>query len=151
MLNSLVWWTCAKCLTSEMYANAHSAYTLMLCINLSIFHDWSAIATKSIYCQYVMCFAFIVLLGAFGWAVSMFVSPIVIAICRRKSTRLTAVVGGLVYALGILFASFATFIHQVAFSYGKYTYYVCMCKSICLVLLCSSWAHVTRCVWAVPF
>lgn len=49
----------------------------------------------------------------------MFTAPIIIALCRRKSTRLTAVIGGLVLALGILFASFATLFHQVAFSYGK--------------------------------
>lgn len=59
-------------------------------------------------------------LGAASWAVSMFTAPIIIALCRRKSTRLTAVIGGLVLALGILFASFATLFHQVAFSYGKY-------------------------------
>ena len=32
---------------------------------------------------------------------------------RRKSTRLTGVVGGLVMALAILFASFANEVHQV--------------------------------------
>ena len=32
---------------------------------------------------------------------------------RRKSTRLTAVVGGLVMALAMLFASFANELHQV--------------------------------------
>lgn len=58
-------------------------------------------------------------LGAASWAVSMLSAPVVIALCRRKSTRLTAVVGGLVLALGILFTSFATLYHQVALSYGK--------------------------------
>lgn len=58
-------------------------------------------------------------LGATSWAVSMLATPVIIALCRRKSTRLTAVIGGLVLALGILFASFATQLHQVAFSYGK--------------------------------
>lgn len=58
-------------------------------------------------------------LGAASWASSMFAAPIIIALCRRKSTRLTAVIGGLVLALGILFTSFATLLHQVAFSYGK--------------------------------
>ncbi|XP_031623034.1 monocarboxylate transporter 1-like [Contarinia nasturtii] len=57
-------------------------------------------------------------LGAASWAVSCFSTPIIIAFCRRKSTRLTAVIGGLVLALGILFTSFATLFHQVAFSYG---------------------------------
>lgn len=51
---------------------------------------------------------------------SMFSASIVIAMCRRKSTRLVAVIGGLVIALGILFASFATLLHQVALSYCKY-------------------------------
>ena len=63
-------------------------------------------------------------LGAASWSVSMFTAPIVIAFCRRKSTRLTAVVGGLVLALGILFASFATQFHQVAFSYGKFIHFL---------------------------
>lgn len=60
-------------------------------------------------------------LGATSWAVSMLATPVIIALCRRKSTRLTAVIGGLVLALGILFTSFATELHQVAFSYGMYT------------------------------
>lgn len=59
-------------------------------------------------------------LGAASWAVSMFSAPVIIALCRRKSTRLTAVIGGLVLALGILFTSFATQFHQVALSYGEY-------------------------------
>ncbi|XP_063702395.1 uncharacterized protein LOC134832336 [Culicoides brevitarsis] len=57
-------------------------------------------------------------LGAASWATSLFTSSIVVAFCRRKSTRLTAVLGGLVLALGILFTSFATQLHQIAFSYG---------------------------------
>ncbi|KAJ6645744.1 Monocarboxylate transporter 2 [Pseudolycoriella hygida] len=57
-------------------------------------------------------------LGAASWSVSMLASPIIIAFCRRKSTRLVAVLGGLVLALGILFGSFALQYHQVAFSYG---------------------------------
>lgn len=58
-------------------------------------------------------------LGATSWAVSMFSAPVIIAFCRRKSTRLAAVIGGLVLALGILFTSFATQFHQVALSYGE--------------------------------
>ena len=45
--------------------------------------------------------------GSWLWA------PLVVALCRRKSTRLTAVLGGLVLALAALFASFAQQIHQV--------------------------------------
>ncbi|KAL1131236.1 hypothetical protein AAG570_010854 [Ranatra chinensis] len=51
-------------------------------------------------------------------AVALFVSPVTISFCRRKSTRLTAVMGGLVTALGCLFTSFATQFHQLFISYG---------------------------------
>ena len=51
-------------------------------------------------------------------SVSFLISPIVIGFCRRKSTRLTAVMGGLVTALGCLFTSFASQFHQLFFSYG---------------------------------
>lgn len=71
---------------------------------------------------YTILFGFPGWLGAASWSLSMFTAPIVIAFCRRKSTRLTAVLGGLVLALGILFTSFATQLHQVAFSYGKCIY-----------------------------
>uniref|UniRef100_A0A1I8PA67 Major facilitator superfamily (MFS) profile domain-containing protein n=1 Tax=Stomoxys calcitrans TaxID=35570 RepID=A0A1I8PA67_STOCA len=57
-------------------------------------------------------------LGALSWSISMLVSPFVETLCRRKSTRLLAVVGGLVLSLGILFTSFATEVDQVIFSYG---------------------------------
>lgn len=45
----------------------------------------------------------------------LILSEIVVTAClsRRKSTRLTAVVGGLTMALAILFASFAKELHQV--------------------------------------
>lgn len=58
-------------------------------------------------------------LGALSTAVALFISPITIAVCKRKSTRLTAVIGGLVTALGCLFTSFASQFHQLFFSYGK--------------------------------
>ncbi|KAF0308897.1 Monocarboxylate transporter 12 [Amphibalanus amphitrite] len=51
-------------------------------------------------------------------ALSWLLSPLTIAICRRKSTRLTAVLGGLVAALGLLFTSFASRFHQLFISYG---------------------------------
>lgn len=57
-------------------------------------------------------------LGAMSMSVSFFVSPIIIGFCRRKSTRLTAVMGGLVTALGCLFTSFASQFHQLFLSYG---------------------------------
>lgn len=52
-------------------------------------------------------------------AVSLIISPITITFCRRKSTRLLAVIGGLILALGCLFTSFAQQYSQVMFSYGK--------------------------------
>ncbi|XP_053201301.1 uncharacterized protein LOC128386308 [Panonychus citri] len=59
-----------------------------------------------------------VLIGAFSTMVTLIFSPVIIALCRRKSIRLTAVVGGLVTALGCLFTSFATQFHQLLISYG---------------------------------
>lgn len=56
--------------------------------------------------------------GALCLAVSMLTAPLVVALCRRKSTRLTAVLGGLVMALACLFTSFAQQLHQVVLSYG---------------------------------
>ena len=49
--------------------------------------------------------------------VSLVISPVTVSYCRRKSTRLTSVVGGLITAFGCLFASFATKFHQVFLSY----------------------------------
>ncbi|KAL1455368.1 hypothetical protein WDU94_009467 [Cyamophila willieti] len=57
-------------------------------------------------------------LGALSMGMSLFASPVIIAFCRRKSTRLTAVMGGLVTALGCLFTSFASQFHQLFLSYG---------------------------------
>ncbi|XP_053958188.1 uncharacterized protein LOC128863195 [Anastrepha ludens] len=56
--------------------------------------------------------------GALNWSISMLLSPFVITFCRKKSTRLMAVVGGLVLPLGVLFTSFATELGQIFFSYG---------------------------------
>ncbi|XP_023334419.1 monocarboxylate transporter 12 [Eurytemora carolleeae] len=64
---------------------------------------------------------FIGLLCPMSLAVSLLVSPVTIALCRRKSYRLTGVVGGLVTALGYLFSSFATQFHQLFISYGLVT------------------------------
>uniref|UniRef100_A0A0K2TXY6 Monocarboxylate transporter 10like [Acyrthosiphon pisum] n=1 Tax=Lepeophtheirus salmonis TaxID=72036 RepID=A0A0K2TXY6_LEPSM len=57
-------------------------------------------------------------LGAMSTSVSLLISPFTIAVCRLKSTRLTAVLGGLITALGCLFTSFASQFHQLFFSYG---------------------------------
>ncbi|KAF5286025.1 hypothetical protein FQA39_LY16467 [Lamprigera yunnana] len=57
-------------------------------------------------------------LGAMSTGMALLISPVTIAFCRRKSTRVTAVMGGLITALGCLFTSFATQFHQLFFSYG---------------------------------
>ena len=57
-------------------------------------------------------------LGALSSSVSLLMSPVTIAVCKRKSTRLVAVAGGLVTSLGCLFTSFASQWHQVFISYG---------------------------------
>ncbi|XP_031366560.1 monocarboxylate transporter 10-like isoform X2 [Apis dorsata] len=51
--------------------------------------------------------------GALSAAVSRGSAPLVVGACRRGSTRLTAVIGGLVLALASLFTSFAAELHQV--------------------------------------
>lgn len=61
-------------------------------------------------------------LGALSTAVALFISPVTVACCLRKSTRVTAVMGGLVAALGCLFTSFASQFHQLFFSYGKQSF-----------------------------
>lgn len=69
----------------------------------------------------IICVSFSLIsgvLGAFSMSLSLVISPLTIAICRRKSTRLTAVLGGLITALGCLFTSFASQFHQLFFSYG---------------------------------
>lgn len=59
------------------------------------------------------------IVGSLSIAVGLMASPVTITLCRRKSTRLLAVIGGLVLTLGCLFTSFAQQYHQVLFSYGK--------------------------------
>lgn len=63
-------------------------------------------------------FFFSDLLFAFSLFVSLATSPLVVAFCQTKSTRLSAVVGGLVLTLGILFTSFAIKFEQLFFSFG---------------------------------
>ena len=53
------------------------------------------------------------LLGCLPLSVSLLVSPLTVSYCRRRSIRLTAVLGGLVASLALLFASFAVQYHQV--------------------------------------
>ncbi|CAH1377000.1 unnamed protein product [Tenebrio molitor] len=64
---------------------------------------------------YVMATAW---LGALCLCVSFLTAPLIVAVCRRKSTRLAAAFGGLVTALACLFTSFAMQFHQALLSYG---------------------------------
>ncbi|KAF5291585.1 hypothetical protein FQR65_LT01898 [Abscondita terminalis] len=57
-------------------------------------------------------------MGALCLSISFFTSPFVVAASRRKSTRIAAVFGGLIFALACLFASFAMQFHQALLSYG---------------------------------
>lgn len=59
-----------------------------------------------------------VMAGCLCTSVTLFASPFVIAVCRRNSPRLMAILGGLITALGCLFTSFATQFHQTFFAMG---------------------------------
>ena len=64
--------------------------------------------------------------GSLGIAIVMLMSPVITTVCRRKSPRLYAVIGGLVISLGCLFLAFSTqkeqlFIsHCLVLSVGKF-------------------------------
>lgn len=73
-------------------------------------------------------------LGAMSTGVALLISPVTIAFCRRKSTRVTAVMGGLITALGCLFTSFATQFHQLFFRYIYALFYVAEVQIRCLLL-----------------
>ncbi|XP_077488487.1 monocarboxylate transporter 10-like isoform X1 [Amblyomma americanum] len=83
------------------------AYGLLLIVIRQQFHD-----DDDAYTLHEVC------LGAVSTAVALFLSPAIVGACRRKSTRLVAVLGGLVAALGCLFSSFASQFHQLFISYG---------------------------------
>ncbi|XP_049948298.1 monocarboxylate transporter 12-like [Schistocerca serialis cubense] len=57
-------------------------------------------------------------LGALSTSSWLLAAPLAVSLCRRKWTRLTAMLAGLVMALACLFASFATQLHQLLLSYG---------------------------------
>ncbi|XP_057668640.1 monocarboxylate transporter 2-like [Diorhabda carinulata] len=57
-------------------------------------------------------------MGALCLCISFATSPLIVAICRRKSARLAALLGGLVISLACLFTSFAVQFHQALLSYG---------------------------------
>ncbi|XP_035222198.1 monocarboxylate transporter 11-like, partial [Stegodyphus dumicola] len=61
-----------------------------------------------------------VVVCAASTAVSFLLAPIVVALCKRKSTRLLAVLGGIITSLGCLFTSFASQLHQLYLSYGLF-------------------------------
>ena len=69
----------------------------MLCYSLFTITDW---------------------LSPLSSSVSLLMSPVSVSLCRLKSTRLTAVSGGLMAALSLLFSSFATQFHQLIISLG---------------------------------
>ncbi|WAR07131.1 MOT12-like protein [Mya arenaria] len=56
-------------------------------------------------------------LGSIGMGVASLLSPVVTTVCRRKSPRLYAVIGGLVVSLGCLFFSFAEEVFHLFISY----------------------------------
>ena len=68
--------------------------------------------------NYHILFSFTDWLTTFSMAVTYLLSPLIIGICRRKSTRVSAVIGGFITALGCLFTSFADQFHQMYLSYG---------------------------------
>ena len=74
-------------------------------------------------------------LGALSMSFGLFLSPIIIGICKRKSTRLTAVIGGLVLSLGCLFSSFANQFHQLYFSHAVMTGKKWLSRTACCALL----------------
>ena len=71
--------------------------------------------------KYSLALFFTASLGALSMSLGLFLSPIIVGICKRKSTRLTAVIGGLVLSLGCLFSSFANQFHQLYFSHAVMT------------------------------
>ena len=84
-------------LTSNKYLVKSSTHDLKSHIIFLLFSDW---------------------LTPLSMALSNLLSPVIIGLCRRKSTRVTAVLGGFITALGCLFTSFASQFHQLYFSYG---------------------------------
>ena len=84
----------------------------------SIFSDQSIYSVTTLRSFLMDIFIFLGCLAATSFCVSLVISPAVMLFCRNKSTRLTAVVGGLIVSLGILFTSFATSYPHLFFSYG---------------------------------
>ena len=94
----------------EYYAERNLDYGLLINDNIIL-----------LVCFVFISHGYICFLGcltATSFCVSLAISPAVMLFCRNKSTRLTAVVGGLIVSLGILFTSFATSFPHLFFSYG---------------------------------
>lgn len=67
---------------------------------------------------------------------SHLVSPLTVAVCKRKSNRLVAILGGLVAALGCLFTSFATEFHQILLSFGIILAIgISMCREAAIIMV----------------
>lgn len=75
---------------------------------------------KYLYSRMYFMLSLLVLLGTVSLSFGLMFSPVAVSLCKRKSTRLIAVIGGLVTALGCLFTSFALQFHQMIFSFGKF-------------------------------
>lgn len=69
--------------------------------------------TKLLYRIYIQFSLVPAWMGALCLSVSFLISPLIIAISRKKSTRLAAFLGGMITTLACLFTSFAVQFHQV--------------------------------------
>ena len=89
------------------------AYGMQMSLAVLFINNSGRYSVESQHCDGVT-----VWLGSLSPSITFLMSPVTIALCRRKSTRITAVVGGLVTALGCLFTSFANNFLQIYLSYG---------------------------------
>lgn len=111
-----------NCILTKAISLYYLHYSSRLYMNVYV--SMSRFVSTALHYLYISIFFFffnkiVEMLGALSWSISMLISPFVVTFCRKKSTRLLAVVGGLVLPLGMLFTSFATELGQIIFSYGK--------------------------------
>ena len=110
--------------------HAYLQLSLYLLLQFEL-HDYFSLLTYSF--NFLHLF-FSVWIGSTNLAVSHLSAPFLVALCRRKSVRLTAVVGGLVMTLSLLFASFAKHFDQIFLRYVPIS-----CKkslTICRTITC---------------